>query len=159
MDNYFFNLVQPPLPYYSNPPIINNYYNVQPPYYSNPSYYSGLKSKKIFSGVAVKCFFRAQISYILLFSRIPVSERSKSTVWGRHLFQNFFRFGTFWYASTLRKKEFSATLVKHFFIFFIFLVDFGDAGFGEIKDHRFRATPFQEFFCHVSFRYICVYLT
>ena len=26
------------------PPIINNYYNVQPPYYSNPSYYLGLKS-------------------------------------------------------------------------------------------------------------------
>ena len=32
------------LPYYSNPPINNNYYNVQPPYYSNPSYYSGLES-------------------------------------------------------------------------------------------------------------------
>ena len=28
------------------PPIINNYYNVQPPlpFYSNPSYYSGLES-------------------------------------------------------------------------------------------------------------------
>ena len=40
--HYFFNPVQ--FPYYSNPPIINNYYNVQPSYYSNPSYYSGLES-------------------------------------------------------------------------------------------------------------------
>ena len=32
----------PPLP-----PIINNYYNVQPPYYSNPSYYSGLESNVV----------------------------------------------------------------------------------------------------------------
>ena len=37
LKHYFFNPVQPP-------PIINNYYNVQPPYYSNPSYYSGLES-------------------------------------------------------------------------------------------------------------------
>ena len=29
------------------PPIINNYYNVPSPYYSNPSYYSGLESKKM----------------------------------------------------------------------------------------------------------------
>ena len=28
----------------SKPPIINNFYNVQPSYYSNPSYYSGLES-------------------------------------------------------------------------------------------------------------------
>ena len=27
-------------------PIINNYYNVQPSYYSNPSYYLGLESMK-----------------------------------------------------------------------------------------------------------------
>ena len=26
------------------PPIVNNYYNVHLPYYSNPSYYSGLES-------------------------------------------------------------------------------------------------------------------
>ena len=31
------------------PPIINNYYDVQPPYYSNPSYYSGPESKQIVS--------------------------------------------------------------------------------------------------------------
>ena len=42
-------LLQPRrIPHYSNlPPIINNYYNVQPPYYSKPSYYSGIKSKSI----------------------------------------------------------------------------------------------------------------
>ena len=35
-------------PYYSNPPpIINDYYNVQPRYYSNPSYYSGLEGSTI----------------------------------------------------------------------------------------------------------------
>ena len=35
-------------PYYSNPlPIINDYYNVQPRYYSNPSYYSGLEGSII----------------------------------------------------------------------------------------------------------------
>ena len=33
------------LPIIPTPPIINNYYNVQPPYYSNTSYYSGLESK------------------------------------------------------------------------------------------------------------------
>ena len=43
VDNYFFKPVQPP-PIIPTRPIINNYYNVQPPYYSNPSYYSGLES-------------------------------------------------------------------------------------------------------------------
>ena len=34
-----------PTPLFFQPcPIINNYHNVQPPYYSNPSYYSGLES-------------------------------------------------------------------------------------------------------------------
>ena len=35
-------------------------------------------------------FFRAQITQILLFWRMPVSERSKITVWEWHIFQNFF---------------------------------------------------------------------
>ena len=34
----------PTPPIISTPSIIHSYYNVQPPYYSNPSYYSGLES-------------------------------------------------------------------------------------------------------------------
>ena len=51
-------------------------------------------------------FFRAQITQILLFSRTPISGRSKMTVWEQHLFQNLFCHGSFTYVPTLRKKVF-----------------------------------------------------
>ena len=57
-------------------------------------------------------FFRAQITQIVLFSGMLVSERSKITVWEQHLFQNFFVCGWFWNVPTLRKKVFSGAPVK-----------------------------------------------
>ena len=39
---------RPTSPIIPTPPVINNYYNVQPPYYSKSSYYSGLESNKLF---------------------------------------------------------------------------------------------------------------
>ena len=70
--------------------------------------------KKVFSGAPVKCFFlRAQITQILLFSKMPISGRSKITVGWWHLFKNFFCYGNF-YVSTLRKKVFSDATVKLF---------------------------------------------
>ena len=51
-------------------------------------------------------FFRAQITQILLFLRMSVSERLKMTAWEQHLFQNLFCHGSFMYVPTLRKKVF-----------------------------------------------------
>ena len=41
-------------------------------------------------GAPVKYFFRAQISQLFLFSKMPVSESSKITVWEQHLFKKHF---------------------------------------------------------------------
>ena len=59
--------------------------------------------------------------------------------------------------STLRKKVFSAAPVKCFFIYGLNNSDsvvFGNAGFGEIKDHSLTTANFQEFFCYRTFRYV-----
>ena len=74
-------------------------------------------SKKIFPKHQWNAFFfRAQISQILLFFRILILGWSKTTVWERHLFHTFFCYGSFWHVSTLRKKLFSATPIKNFFL-------------------------------------------
>ena len=59
--------------------------------------------------------FMAQITQILLFSRMLVLQRSKITVWEQKVFKNKFIYGSFWFVSTLRKKVFSGALVKCFF--------------------------------------------
>ena len=79
-------------------------------------------------------FFRAQVSHILLFLRMLVSDRSKIRVWKRYLFQNFSCYGSFWYVSTLRKKVYLAAPVKDLFLYGSNNSDsvvFRNAGFGE----------------------------
>ena len=51
---------------------------------------------------------------ILLFSEMPLSERTKITVWERHLFKKILINKSFGFVSTLRKKVFSGALVKFF---------------------------------------------
>ena len=48
--------------------------------------------------------FMAQITQILLFSEMPIWERSKITVWEWQLFKNKICYGSFRYVSTLCKK-------------------------------------------------------
>ena len=60
-------------------------------------------------------FFRAQITQILLFSRMSVLERSNNTVWDQHLFTKLLCYGSFRYLSTLRKEVFSGVSVNFFF--------------------------------------------
>ena len=55
------------------------------------------------------------LTQILLFPEMLVSERSNVTVWERHLFKNNFCYGSFRYVSSLRKKLFSGASVKCFF--------------------------------------------
>ena len=80
---------------------------------------------------------------ILLFSEMPLSERTKITVWERHLFKKILINKSFGFVSTLRKKVFSGALVK-FFPFYgpsnSDSVVFGNATFAEIKDHSLKTT-------------------
>ena len=80
---------------------------------------------------------------ILLFSEMPLSERTKITVWERHLFKEILINKSFGFVSTLRKKVFSGALVK-FFPFYgpsnSDSVVFGNATFAEIKDHSLKTT-------------------
>ena len=95
-------------------------------------------------------FFMAQITpnqtrpnKILLFSEMPLSERTKITVWEWHLVKKILINKSFWFVSTLRKKVFSGALVK-FFPFYgpnnSDFVVFGNAAFAEIKDHSLKTT-------------------
>ena len=91
--------------------------------------------------------FMAQITQILLFSWMPLSKRSKITVWERKLFKKKFIYGSFWFVSTLRKKVFSGVPMKSFSLRGSNNSDsvvFGYADIAEIKDHSFRMTPFQK---------------
>ena len=80
---------------------------------------------------------------ILLLSEMPLSERTKITVWERHLFKKILINKSFGFVSTLRKKVFSGALVK-FFPFYgpsnSDSVVFGNATFAEIKDHSLKTT-------------------
>ena len=58
--------------------------------------------------------FMNQITQILLFLGIPVLQRSKITVWERHLFKKNFCNGTFGFVSALSKNIFSGAQVKYF---------------------------------------------
>ena len=61
-------------------------------------------------------FFRSQITHILMFSGMPVSERSKITVWEQQLSKNIFYYVRFMYVSTLQKKIFLAAPMEYFFL-------------------------------------------
>ena len=81
-----------------------------------------------------------------MFSRILVLERSKITVWERHLFKKNC-YVSFKFVFNLRKKVFSGGPVKCVFLYRSNNSDsviFGSAAFGEIKDHSLRKTPFQK---------------
>ena len=49
-----------------------------------------------------------------MFSRMPVLERSKITVWEGHLFKRYFFYGSFRYLSSFCRKVFSGAPVKCF---------------------------------------------
>ena len=82
-----------------------------------------------------------QITQTLLFSGMPLLERSKITVWKRHLFHK-----KICYVSTLCKKVFSGAPVKCAFLYEsnnLNSVVFENDGFAEIKDHSLRTTTFK----------------
>ena len=107
--------------------------------------------KKVFLEAPMKCdfLFMAQITQILLFSGMPVLQRSKITVWEQKLFKKKFFYGSFWFVSTLRKKVFSEAPMKCFFLYgsnnsdFVVFVN---TALGEIKDHSLTMTPFEKKF-------------
>ena len=87
-----------------------------------------------------------------------ILERSKIAAWEQHVFKNVSCYGSFRYVPTLHKKAFSAAPVKCFLLYAwnnSYYVVFGNASFGEIKDHSLRTTPLQKnFFCYESLRYL-----
>ena len=105
-------------------------------------------SKKEFSGAPVKCVFLCD------------SNSSDSVVFGNadfaHLKDHSFRMTPFqkknyqWkflVCVYLLKKVFSGAPVKCFSVYGLNNLDavvFGNAAFGEIKDHSLRTTPFQK---------------
>ena len=97
----------------------------------------------------------AQITQILLISRMPVSVRSKITVSERHLFKKiFFCYGSFRYVSTLRKKVFLAAPVKHFFFRAQITQILGMAVLERSKITVSERHLFKKNFFNVSFRYV-----
>ena len=61
--------------------------------------------------------FMAQITQILLFSGMLLLERLKITVWKQKLFKKKFRYGSFWFVSTLRRKVVSGVPMKCFSLY------------------------------------------
>ena len=80
-------------------------------------------------------FFMAQIIQILLFSRMTVLQRSKSTVWEGNLFKKNC-YGSFWFASTLHKKVFLETPMKCFSLYASNNSDFVVFGCWFCRDQR-----------------------
>ena len=93
----------------------------------------------------------------MLFSVMKILERSKITVQQRHTFKKFFCYGSFRFLSSLREKAFSGAPANHFFSLCTNNPDavvFGNAAFGEIKNHSLKTTPFQKKLCYESFSYV-----
>ena len=130
-------------------------------YYGTIRYVSKLH-KTVFSGGQVKCvFLYGSNNSGSACSGMTVWHKSKITVWEGHLFKQKFIYGSFGFVSTLRKKVFSGAPVKWIFLYGLNNSDsvvFGNAAFGEIKDHSVRTTPFQKRFLLEKF-WICVYRT
>ena len=124
--------------------------------YRSFRYVSTLR-KKVFSAATVKHFFlMAQIIQILLFSRMPVSERSRITVWQRHLFKNFSSYGSLRLISNLRKNVFSYQWSTFFFradttqIPLFWRMPVWERPEIAVWERHF----FKNFFCYGSFRYV-----
>ena len=104
--------------------------------------------EKVYSRVPVRCFaffFIAQITQILLFSRIAPLERSKIIVWEWHILKKEIFYEIFRQMRTLRKKVFSRAPVKCFSLYGSNNSDsvvFGNADFSEIKDCSWSAIDF-----------------
>ena len=87
-----------------------------------------------------------QITEILLFLWMQLLQRSKITIWERHLFLEKV-YGSFGFVFTLHKRVFSGAPVKYFSLYGPNNSDsvvFRNAAFGEIRDHSLRKTPFQK---------------
>ena len=102
-------------------------------------------------------FFRAQITQILLFSRMSVLERSNNTVWDQHLFTKLLCYGGFRYLSTLGKEVFSGVSVN----FFFFRAQISQILFVSrtLVLERSKITVwgqdlFNKLFCYESFKYL-----
>ena len=93
--------------------------------------------------------FVAHITQVLFFSGVLVLERSRTTIWKRHIFrkkkENAIR--SFTHVPPLHKRVFSRAPVKCFSLYSSNDLDsavFWNAAFGEIKDHRLKKTPIQK---------------
>ena len=93
--------------------------------------------------------FVAHITQLLLFSGILLLERSRTTIWKRHIFkkkkENAIR--SFTHVPPLHKRVFSRSRVKCFSLYSSNDLDyavFRNAAFEEIKDHRLKKTPIQK---------------
>ena len=101
--------------------------------------------------------FMAQITQILLFLRIQLLQRSKITVWERHLFKKKICYGSFRYMSTLHKRVFLGALVKYVFLYGSNNSDSVVAendGFVDIKNHSLRETSFKKKIINESFGFV-----
>ena len=85
-------------------------------WYESFRYLSTLRKKDFQEHQWSAFFFRSQITHILMFSGMPVSERSKITVWEQQLSKNIFYYVRFMYVSTLQKKIFLAAPMEYFFL-------------------------------------------
>ena len=62
-------------------------------------------------------FFMAQITHIVLFWGMSLLERSKITIWERHLFKKKIIYESFGFVSALHNKVFSGARVKCVFLY------------------------------------------
>ena len=82
---------RPTLPPIISTPIINNYYNVQPPYYSNPSYYSGLESTYFHNSHSFSPIVTSKKLFVdLMFHAIYLSLIEEGTALVKYTFLLFF---------------------------------------------------------------------
>ena len=123
--------------------------------FSNKLYWSfrymSVLHKKVFSRAPVKWFSLcgSYNSGSVFFSGVLVLERSRTTIWKRHIFrkkkENAIR--SFTHVPPLHKRVFSRAPVKCFSLYSSNDLDsavFRNAAFGEIKDHRLKKTTIQK---------------
>ena len=104
--------------------------------------------KKLFWGAPVKCFslHGSNNSDSVVFGYADIVE-IKDHSFRMKPFQKKLCYRSFRYVSTLRKKVCSGAPVKWFSLYGsnnLDFVVFGNAAFGEIKDHSLRTSPFQK---------------
>ena len=92
------------LPPIISTPIINNYYNVQPPYYSNPSYYSGLESTYLHNSHNFSSIVTSKKLFVdLMFRAIYLSLIEEGTALVKYTFLLFFTENSFMKEEKLMK--------------------------------------------------------